>query len=764
MARLAQGVELLADTGQIWRFGVFEVDMRRDELRRSGSSVKMREQSFRVLVYLLEHQGEIVTREELRRVLWPADTFVDFDHSLNTAVMKLRDVLGDVADAPIYIETIPKRGYRFIAAVRADPSNGAAPGLHEAMGSAHDAVVTEAASQIAVEGAPPPARVSWGYLVIGVVLLAAVASITFARIWSARRATPSIAVEQRLTANPPEAPITGASISPDGKYVAYSDPTGVYLRQMEGGETRPLSLPQGSSAAPAGWFPDSIHLLVDIEGVGGSVTNLWKVSILGGSPQEIVENARGGVVSPSGQKIAFLRTASEVFEIWAADNDGSNPKRIVEDAGPEDLRGIGTIVTHPLYSGLISRLAWSPDGNRIAYIRGFVPAYADLATENRCALETVDTNDGTRNRVMESAQLRPAVSWSADGRLLYAYRDDNADRSDIGIWSVRANEKTGAKEGIPRQLTRGAGRIGGISVGAKGKRLVLWRSNTQPTVLVADLDPSTRHFKTPRRFTLNENGNVAAAWTPDSRAVLFASNRDGNWKIFRQAIDRTTPEVVADGGRSRDFLLPRMNPDGTEILYLAPYDLRAPEPDGDVMSVPLQGGARRVVLQKASGNIQCARVPSNLCLISVTSGSIMKFFSFDPEKGTTQEFGRFKIDHTLNWSLSPDGSQLAMLPVPGSKITFMTLSDRRTHDVELKGWADLNTIDWTGDGRSVYVTARTSHGTDEVVQVEPSGMNHVVLESDSHTHFWWAIQSPDGQHIIVQAVTGENNVWMVENF
>ena len=116
----ATGVEVLstpANTDRTWRFGVFEVDTRREELRRSGALAKLRDQSFRILVYLLEHSGEIVTREELRQVLWPSDTFVDFDHSLNTAMMKLRDALGDVADAPVYIETIPRRGYRFIAPV-----------------------------------------------------------------------------------------------------------------------------------------------------------------------------------------------------------------------------------------------------------------------------------------------------------------------------------------------------------------------------------------------------------------------------------------------------------------------------------------------------------------------------------------------------------------------------------------------------------------------------------------------------------------------
>lgn len=108
-------MERPANTTRVWRFGVFEVDAADGELRRGGKPVKMREQPFRILVFLLEHSGEIVTRESLRGVLWPSDTFVDFDHSLNTAMMKLRDALGDSADTPLYIETLPKRGYRFIA-------------------------------------------------------------------------------------------------------------------------------------------------------------------------------------------------------------------------------------------------------------------------------------------------------------------------------------------------------------------------------------------------------------------------------------------------------------------------------------------------------------------------------------------------------------------------------------------------------------------------------------------------------------------------
>src|SRR5467141_3699790 len=98
-------------------FGTFEVDLQAGELRRNGRKVRLQEQPFQVLAVLLEHAGEIVTREELRNRLWPADTFVDFDNGLNAAVNKLRDALSDSAEKPNYVETLPRRGYRFISAV-----------------------------------------------------------------------------------------------------------------------------------------------------------------------------------------------------------------------------------------------------------------------------------------------------------------------------------------------------------------------------------------------------------------------------------------------------------------------------------------------------------------------------------------------------------------------------------------------------------------------------------------------------------------------
>jgi len=123
------------NNSKIARFGVFELDLTAGELRKNGRKLHLQEQPFQILALLLERAGDVVTREELRQKLWPADTFVDFDHGLNTAVNKLREALGDSASSPRFIETLARRGYRFIAPVqsgarstpRIDAEQGVAP-------------------------------------------------------------------------------------------------------------------------------------------------------------------------------------------------------------------------------------------------------------------------------------------------------------------------------------------------------------------------------------------------------------------------------------------------------------------------------------------------------------------------------------------------------------------------------------------------------------------------------------------------------------
>ena len=158
------------------RFGVFELDLRAGELRKHGLRVRLQEQPFQVLAMLLQHPGEVVSREELQKRLWPADTFVDFDHGLNKAINKIRDALGDSAESPRFVETVPRRGYRFLADVKV--ADAAAPGSAELAGGSAVAADAGGSPDAAVEPEFPkylPVSVAWKISVV--VLLVAIAAL-----------------------------------------------------------------------------------------------------------------------------------------------------------------------------------------------------------------------------------------------------------------------------------------------------------------------------------------------------------------------------------------------------------------------------------------------------------------------------------------------------------------------------------------------------------------------------------------------------------
>ena len=161
-------------------------------------------------------------------------------------------------------------------------------------------------------------------------------------------------------------------VSPDGKYVAYSDTTGVYVRHMDTGETRPLPLPSRFDAIPTSWFPDGTHLLLGsgatLYGLGppskAGISSLWKASLLGGSPQRLMDNASGGAVSPDGSKIAFLRSdAMGLPEIWVMATDESNLQRVAQAAVPAGSTRAGDTINRMFESVFVSAAAWSPMEN-----------------------------------------------------------------------------------------------------------------------------------------------------------------------------------------------------------------------------------------------------------------------------------------------------------------------------------------------------------------------------------------------------------------
>ena len=167
-----------ADPHRILCFGSFEVDVASGELRRQGLKIKLQDQPFRLLALLLERAGDVVTREEVREKLWPADTFVDFDHSLNTAVRKLREALRDSAEAPRYVETIARRGYRFIAPVASLPT------AHLALSTDAPTLQVAHSADAAVAALPPtpatrPSNSAPPLLILAIVVICAAAFVAY---------------------------------------------------------------------------------------------------------------------------------------------------------------------------------------------------------------------------------------------------------------------------------------------------------------------------------------------------------------------------------------------------------------------------------------------------------------------------------------------------------------------------------------------------------------------------------------------------------
>lgn len=311
-------------------------------------------------------------------------------------------------------------------------------------------------------------------------------------------------------------------------------------------------------------------------------------------------------------------------------------------------------------------------------------------------------------------------------------------------------------------MTKGQGGIAGLSATSDGKHVVFTRQNTADQVFITEIDAESHRLQSLHHLTLDANGNVPSAWTSDSKAVLFVSNRKGTWTIFRQAIDETTAEVLVEG---RSLYLPRLSADGAQVLYLS-YPPPTSSLPVSLMRKPLKGGPPETVLQaKGIFNLQCGRFPSQLCIFSELVGGDYRLVSFDLQHGAGREVTRLKndINFNWNWTLSPDGRKLALF-LNQHQIRFLSLESGVAHDVSIDTWPVFNG-DWSADGKSLFIPSYGSNGRPLILDVNEAGRAEIVLEGDANTYFGWFIPSPDGRYGALRAIIpGDDNVWMVDTF
>src|ERR1700730_2709308 len=404
----------------------------------------------------------------------------------------------------------------------------------------------------AVVGQPSPKK----WLAVAAIIVAVVVGAALEGWFAWHRGTPSKVTQatstaRRLTSNPTENPIAVSAISPDGKYLAYSDRTGTYLRLVSTGEVHSL-LSKNSEVQYLSWYPDSTRLLISWPPSPAAKMGLWVMPIVGGTPRQLSDEGWSASVSPDGSQIVFLKAAmfgETGQELWLMRADGSDQRKII--SAPED----GTVFSSPV---------WSPNGHWIAYDKFRFGAYS-----NEAWIELFSLEHGTRNVIITQPQLEWGLEWLPDGRLIYAIAEPPPSQNSSNFWAVNLNSITGRPTGVAGKITSGDDHVNQPSITADGKRLVFSRFKPQLDVYVAEFFAKGPHLGTPRRLTLDDADDLPFDWTSDDSAVLFTSNRanaSSIFNIFRQRIDESSAEMLVSGPEQK--AVARLNADGSEILYL----------------------------------------------------------------------------------------------------------------------------------------------------------------------------------------------------
>jgi eukaryotic-like serine/threonine-protein kinase len=569
---------------------------------------------------------------------------------------------------------------------------------------------------------------------------------------------PSAELKQtRLTFNTSKNPVESGAISPDGKYLAYSDAAGIHIKLLSTGDERVIPSPAGVPADAywyiGSWFPDGTQLLASTW-QPGSPSTLWLFPVVGQTPRELRDGAIVWDASPDGAHIAFSpwpAGASQAREIWVMDSQGDNPRKVLQFAENEWLINV----------------YWSPDGKRLAFTK-------DQRTPDRylTSLETSDLEGAKRTVVLPGADLAIYdFCWLPDGRIVYS-RPDSPNSRDYNLWEIRVDNRNGMPSGHPKQITQWEGSsIPQLSASSDGKRLTLLKSKSQAQVYLGELTAGGTTLNPPRRLTNDEAFDWPAAWTPDSKSVLFDSNRNGSWGIFKQEIGQDTAEPVVTG--PQDTGEPRLSPDGAWILYVELPKTGSADPSR-LMRIPADGGVPQFVLDsKRPRDIWCARAPARLCTISEESPDekAWTISAFDPLKGRGKVLRAFSKEPTDSFTseLSPDGSTIAISKIGEAEIhiRLLSLTGRPDREITLKDWPSTAGLDWSPDGKGFYVGSASPQSS-TLLYVDLKGNARVLWQhkgpAGSLGSSIWGVPSPDGRYLAILGNATRRNVWMLEGF
>ena len=721
----------MASSGTLIRFGVFEADLRSGELRKQGSKVKLRDQPFLVLAALLEHPGEVVTRDEIQAKLWPSDTFVDFDRGLNKAITYLRDALGDSAESPRFIETLPKRGYRFIAPIDAGPPNGdvvlpmaepAQPEVRRRVLTALPWAIAVVSSVIAViavallwRATRPPDRPLIRFSVdLGPQAIRGLSTSgsTFAPeispdgtrlVFPVRAADGTQQLATRRLDQPMVTILAGTEggfdpfFSPDGQWIGFFSGKKLKKIPVQGGEVVSLSdttgVPRGASWGDDGTIIANLDLfhLSQLPAAGGEPKVI-------GKPEEHGERTwRWPQVLPGGENILF----TGLVAASAAAVDSANIEVLSLKSGRVKVVQRGGNFGRYLASG---HLVYFRQGTM--YGVPFDLGHLETRGEPVPLLEDVADSGGSPSTV---------VSVSTTGTLLYS---SAAQRIAPLAWLDSAGKSQPVFNSSPNSSKEMPGQVETPRLSPDGNRLAF---SAAGDLFVHDLQRGTAS-----RLTYDSALNRHGVWASDAQHIVYSSDvpsRDGEFGIWW---------TRSDGSGQPQKLFSERTP-------LQPFSI---SPDGRILAFVRTGEGLSFEVWMLPLDLADANHPK----------------PGQPEPLADESKGQFDP------AFSPDGRWVAYVSTAGSGARLGTVSIRPFPSARSAAEWQVSESGgkfpvWSRNGRELFylsadnrimVVRYTTSGSTFVPQ-KPQPWSPAPLFRPTNNGFWNFDVAPDGRRFVVLA-------------